>query len=656
MEKVRTVHLPPFYYFGCRTLSYKIPFLKGNDIKLLQNLLNLLPDNIIKTRLKPDGIFSSATKNAVRELQTYFKLTPTGKVDESTYFVLGHCVGKYAYNKPVFSSRIIKPNLEGADVLILYNRLAAFKKGYLNRPAQKKYDKQLHHAIQKFQDNFPALKADGIVGPETFDYLFMWAPMGGRNLKIGRHGLDTYFFQLALKKIGYYYKEPDGFFDSYTDKITRQFQKDAQIKEDGIVGPRTYLAIGTCQSYPDINYFYLVQNSDTVEKIAYLFNKDVEEIIKANDLTTPYYTVKPGQLLVIPPPLTFHLVQKGETLAMISRKYAILTDDLIKANPFIPSTSCLPDDVIVLPRIQLPVTGKLVYLNKNYKNTYLDICNLDTMKKESILRMENDTTKPLDYSIDKQTVNFLSNQGKILNKFNIKTNILKKVPLSFEAIKCNNSIVINENNDVFIEDNESMNLLPIKSKTVRWFDIGSKVIYATNSYLKIFDLNTQIDKEIFTAKSSYIYEIKLNPDKTKALLIMNNKPGTSNITGLLDLFTKELQEISKDNPYADWSSSADYFLLSQKNFYGSYFPWFYLEIKRYNVNGELVAKELYGKGIDITDNSLSPDDKFMVFTMHTPHSYFPIKYFCKDIFIKQLNTNLISRITYGENVYSPIWL
>ena len=47
------------------------------------------------------------------------------------------------------------------------------KKGYLNRPAQRKYDKHLHTAIQKFQENFPELKADGIVGPETFDYLLM---------------------------------------------------------------------------------------------------------------------------------------------------------------------------------------------------------------------------------------------------------------------------------------------------------------------------------------------------------------------------------------------------------------------------------------------------------------------------------------------------
>lgn len=653
---MRTVQWQPFYYFGCRTLSYKIPYLKGNDIRLLQNLLNLLPDNIIKTRLKPDGIFSSATRNAVRELQNYFKLAPTGKVDESTYFILGHCVGKYAYNKPVFSSRIIKPNLEGADVLILHNRLAAFKKSCLNRPAHKKYDKHLHNAIQKFQDNFPDLKADGIVGPETFDYLLMWAPMGGRTLRVGRHGLDTYFFQLALKKIGYFHKEPDGFFDSYTDRITRKFQKDAEIKEDGIVGPHTYLAIGTCQACPDINYFYLVQNSDTIDKIAYLFNKEVEDLIKANDLTAPNYIIKPGQLLVIPPPLTFHLVQKGETLAMISKKYAVLPHDLIKANPFIPLTSCLPDDVIVLPRIQLPVTGKLVYMNKDNENSNLNIYNLDTMKKENLLRMQNDTTKLLDYSSDKQTVSFLSNQGKILNKFNVKTNILKKVPLPFEIINFKDSLITDKKNHVFIENSESITTLPIKSQVVKWLETGHKIMYANNSYLKVYDINTRVDKEIFATKSGSICEILVSPDKSKALLIMNNKPGTSNITGLLDLFTKELQEISKDNHYADWSLLAGYFLLSEKKFYGSYFPWFYLEIKRYNVDGELLNKELYGKGINVRENSISPDDKFMVFSMHTPHSYFPIQYFCQDIFIKQLNTNLISRLTYGENVYSPIWL
>lgn len=653
---MRTVGLPPFYYFGCRTLSYKIPYLKGNDVKLLQNLLNLLPNHIIKTKLKPDGVFNSATRNAVKELQRYFKVAPTGKVDDTTYFLLGHCVGKYAYNEPVFSSRIIKPNMEGKDVSILHNRLAAFKKGYLNRPAQRKYDKHLHTAIQKFQENFPELKADGIVGPETFDYLLMWAPMGGRTLKIGRHGLDTYFYQLALKKIGYYHKDPDGFFDSYTEKKTRQFQKDAQIKEDGIVGPHTYLAVGTCQAYPDINYYYLVQRSDTIDKVASLFNKDVEELIKVNNLTPPHYTINPGQLLVIPPPLTFHIVQKGETLPMISRKYAVLIQDLIKANPFLPATSCLADDVIVLPRLQLPLTGKLAYMNRDSQNSNLNIYNLDTMKKETLLSLEDKTAELLNYSPDKQTINFLSNQGKLLNKFNIKTNILKKLPLSFEVRSFNDSLITDKKQDVYLETTENITIFPIKSCSINWLEKDAKIIYANNSYLRVYDINTQVDKEIFSAKFCSIGELKYNPEKKKALLIMSNKPGTSNITGLLDLTTKELQEISKDNQFADWSLSGSYYVLADKKFYGSYFPWFYLEVNRYNADGELTAKELYGKGMDITEHSLSPDDRFMVFTVKTPNSYFPIRICSKDIFVKHLNTNLIARLTHGENVYNPIWL
>ncbi|NLB87992.1 MAG: hypothetical protein GX790_02005, partial [Syntrophomonadaceae bacterium] len=191
---------------------------------------------------------------------------------------------------------------------------------------------------------------------------------------------------------------------------------------------------------------------------------------------------------------------------------------------------------------------------------------------------------------------------------------------------------------------------------VNWLEGDTKLIYANNSYLRVYDINTRVDKEIFSARTSNIGEIKINGDQRKALLIMNNKPGTSNITGLLDLPTKELQEISKDNHYAHWSLSGNYFLLADKKFYGSYFPWFYLELKRYNLDGELVAKELYGKGIDIVEHSLSPDDRFMVFTIKTPNSYFPIRHFFKDIFIKQLNTNLITRLTYSENVYNPIWL
>ncbi|HCF70148.1 MAG TPA: hypothetical protein DER33_00915, partial [Syntrophomonas sp.] len=75
----------PYYYFGSRTLRFRIPFMQGNDIKVLQELLNLLPDNIVSEPLVPDGVFGNTTRVAVKQFQAYFDLRIDGMAGPETF-------------------------------------------------------------------------------------------------------------------------------------------------------------------------------------------------------------------------------------------------------------------------------------------------------------------------------------------------------------------------------------------------------------------------------------------------------------------------------------------------------------------------------------------------------------------------------------------
>lgn len=122
-------------YFGSRTLRLTAPYMIGMDVRILQALLNMLSGVIVRENLILDGIFGPLTRNAVRDFQKYFGLLTDGIVGQETYLRLGHRIGKYAMGEAVFSSKVLQNGARGGDVHVLQNRIVAFKKGYLNRPA-----------------------------------------------------------------------------------------------------------------------------------------------------------------------------------------------------------------------------------------------------------------------------------------------------------------------------------------------------------------------------------------------------------------------------------------------------------------------------------------------------------------------------------------
>lgn len=66
-----------------------------------------------------------------------------------------------------------------------------------------------------------------------------------RAMKSGMVGSDIQYTQKMLKSLGFYYGSADGVYGTGLETAVKKFQKANQIKEDGIIGRRTYETIRT---------------------------------------------------------------------------------------------------------------------------------------------------------------------------------------------------------------------------------------------------------------------------------------------------------------------------------------------------------------------------------------------------------------------------
>ena len=232
--------------FGSRILKLGST---GDDVKVLQSLLNYLPASIAGPDLVVDGSFESKTEAAVKMFQTYFGLSADGIVGKNTFLYLGQPTGSFAVG-PVFGSRTLKKGVTGRDVWILQNRLASTAKKYataLGGPADSVFGTKTEDAVKLFQgDN--GLTADGIVADATFYQLYLHTFMGGRLLQRSRtdrnKGFDVFFLQTKLVDEGFSPGTIDGMFGSLTDAAVKKFQMSVGITADGVVGQATYYNLG----------------------------------------------------------------------------------------------------------------------------------------------------------------------------------------------------------------------------------------------------------------------------------------------------------------------------------------------------------------------------------------------------------------------------
>lgn len=648
-------------YFGSRTLRLTTPYMRGMDVRILQALLNMLYGVIIRENLVLDGVFGPLTRSAVRDFQKYFGLLTDGIVGQETYLRLGHRIGKYAVGEAVFSSRVLQNGARGGDVRVLQNRIAAFKKGYLNRPADGKYMFFTQEAVYMFQLDFPNLLADSIVRADTYEYLFIQAPLGGRTLRQTTNGLDVYWLQYYLYQLRFFSDQPNGYFDQATDEAVLAFQSQAGIAVDGIVGPETFLALGTSIPFPQLEYYYRVQKGDSLFMIAKLFGKDMDEIIALNGIKPPLYTIYPGQLLKIPMPLTFHLAKKGDTLESLAPLYSLALENLQEANKMLPAGYLLPDESIVLPDYEAPLQGKAVYLQQNEENESLMELDLSSGESRRLQEVPNLSAMLLFLSKDRKEAALFRNMGQEINIYQLETDTTRTLTLSAPAdyldwsyddqkMVVGNGLVINALN--------GKTLFSFNGLFPQWFTDNKSLLYLNedqNSFKKI-NIETGAVETILERPDEFIWFFQFSAPANKLLFLAFVEPGRVTFTYLYDLNSKELQEVSRNDFFAEWSRTNASFLLKTRDYYGEFFPSFYQDVQLFSRKGSFTNREIYAKELDLNTDNFLPGDLAFLTIMQNPFIFYSIPTLSRNLYAKRTSTPLLTQLSSGQLIYNPVWV
>ncbi|SJZ31391.1 peptidoglycan DD-metalloendopeptidase family protein [Selenihalanaerobacter shriftii] len=160
-----------------------------------------------------------------------------------------------------------------------------------------------------------------------------------RVLQQGMKGNDVRELQESLVMLG----EKliiDGIFGPSTKEAIINFQRDAELPADGIVGATTRKHLKEANSFNK----HTVKSGDTLSELASTYDVSVEVIKKANDLNSN--VIRIGQELVIPKTalgggintdfyeIVSYKVERGDTLERISKKFNTTVGTIKKLNDF----------------------------------------------------------------------------------------------------------------------------------------------------------------------------------------------------------------------------------------------------------------------------------------------------------------------------------
>ena len=230
----------------------------------------------------------------------------------------------------------LRQGSRGLNVQTIQTYLNRIRKNYPAIPVitdeSGVFGKSTEAAVKKFQSVFN-LASDGIVGKSTwykisslYTAVTRLAVLNseGTNLGIGTippdatlrqgsRGQDVITLQYLLNVISQYYPSvpapaQDGIFGSQTAQAVIAFQKAMRLSADGIVGTNTWNALyeayqGILENVPSQKpengtITYLVQPGDTLWAISRKYNTTVDAIKSLNNLTGNLIDV--GQILKIP--------------------------------------------------------------------------------------------------------------------------------------------------------------------------------------------------------------------------------------------------------------------------------------------------------------------------------------------------------------------
>jgi murein DD-endopeptidase MepM/ murein hydrolase activator NlpD len=157
-----------------------------------------------------------------------------------------------------------------------------------------------------------------------------FAALGDRPLDLNSKGEDVRELQSKLAALGYDISV-DGVYGKNTKIIVSMFQRHNGLREDGIAGKETILALESAIA----SVTHVVQRGESLYSLAQRYDVSIQDIIDANGLKNTVIYV--GQRLLIPCGngngyTRVYTVKSGDNLYNIARKYGTSVDTLVRLN------------------------------------------------------------------------------------------------------------------------------------------------------------------------------------------------------------------------------------------------------------------------------------------------------------------------------------